>query len=472
MIEDESNEVTPELMKKAFEIGQQEIDRSCDFQLEYIKQLTITPKEVTFNKPSHELEETVKNYLGNTRLEEMMGNGKVSFNDLYYQYEKELLEHFKAEIADDENPEFSTSKVKMAFFNTTKYFIRERTLNTGKRVDNRTQLDIRPLYCEVGLFERTHGTGLFWRGDTQVLSTVTLGGYSDYLILDDMENDYVKQRYMHHYNFPPFSTHEAKAMRSSGRREIGHGRLAEKALERMIPEKEAFPYTIRVVSECLSSGGSTSMGSVCGSTLSLMDAGVPIKKPVAGIAMGLFTDHDEQGNINKHLVLNDLMGTEDFIGDMDFKVAGTREGITAIQLDTKLKGIPLSIVFETIDQAFIGYNEIMDVMLETLPAPRPQVGRYAPKLEILHINPDKIKEVIGKGGEVINKMIEQCDGIKIDFEDDGTCFLAHPDQEMINKAKALISEIVTDLEVGQQFDGEISKVEDSYMFIRLPKGKS
>jgi polyribonucleotide nucleotidyltransferase len=214
------------------------------------------------------------------------------------------------------------------------------------------------------------------------------------------------------------------------------------------------------------------MGSVCGSTLSLMDAGVPIKKPVAGIAMGLFTDHDEQGNITKHLVLNDLMGTEDFIGDMDFKVAGTREGITAIQLDTKLKGIPLAIVFETIDQAFTGYNEIMDVMLETLPAPRPAVGRYAPKIHVFTVDPEKIKDVIGKGGEVINKIIEQCDGIKIDFEDDGTCYLTHPDQAMIDKAKGLILEIVTDLELGQQFEAEITRVEDSYMFVRLPKGKN
>lgn len=282
-------------------------------------------KEITFNKPSAELEKIVRETLGEEKLQSMMGFNKVSFNDLYDQYQTELVEHFKAEIEDEENTEFSESKVKMAFFNVVKYFIRERTLSTGKRVDDRGQFDIRPLYCEVGLFKRTHGTGLFRRGDTQVLSTVTLGGPTDYLILDDMENDDVKQRYIHHYNFPPFSTGEAKGIRGVGRREIGHGRLAEKALERMIPDKTEFPYTIRVVSECLSSGGSTSMGSVCGSTLSLMDAGVPLKKPVAGIAMGLFTDHDDEGNITKHLVLNDLMGTEDFIGDMDFKVAGTRE---------------------------------------------------------------------------------------------------------------------------------------------------
>ncbi|MFA6778112.1 MAG: polyribonucleotide nucleotidyltransferase [Bacilli bacterium] len=447
MIETEANEVSDEVLKKAFEIGQAEIDRSCDFQSEFLAQLTITPKEVTFNKPSATLEEAVKSYLGSEKLESLMGNAKVSFNEGFSAFEKELLEAFKEQIADETNVEYSVSKVKMAFFNVTKYHIRNRTLDLGKRVDDRTKLDIRPLYCEVGLFERTHGTGLFWRGDTQVLSTVTLGGPTEYLILDDMENDDIQQRYFHHYNFPPFSVGEARGIRGVGRREIGHGRLAEKALEKMIPTKEEFPYTIRVVSECLGSGGSTSMGSVCGSTLSLMDAGVPIKKPVAGIAMGLFTEHDEAGTITKYAVLNDLMGTEDFIGDMDFKVAGTRDGITAIQLDTKLKGIPLSIVFETIDQANAGYREIMEVMLETLPAPRAQVGRYAPKIHVFTVDPAKIKEVIGKGGDVINKIIEDCDNIKIDFEDDGTCYLTHADLHIIDKAKAIIMEIVTDLEV-------------------------
>jgi polyribonucleotide nucleotidyltransferase len=220
MIETEANEVSKEILKKAFELGQEEIDRSCDFQEQYLQQLSITPKEVSFNKPSHELEGTVRSFLGEEKLEAMMGNAKVSFNDLYYQYEKELLEQFKEQIEDEANEEYSVSKMKMAFFNVTKYYIRERTLSTGKRVDDRTQLDIRPLYCEVGLFERTHGTGLFWRGDTQVLSTVTLGGPTEYLILDDMENDDVKQRYMHHYNFPPFSTGEARGIRGTGRREI------------------------------------------------------------------------------------------------------------------------------------------------------------------------------------------------------------------------------------------------------------
>ena len=286
-----------------------------------------------------------------------------------------------------------------------------------------------------------------------------------------MEHDDVQRRYFHHYNFPPFSTGEAKAMRSTGRREIGHGRLAEKALENMIPSKEEFPYTIRVVSECLWSGGSTSMGSVCGSTLALMDAWVPIKKPVAGIAMGLMTESDEAGNITKHLVLNDLMATEDFTWDMDFKVAGTKDGITAIQLDTKLKGLPINIVHETIDRASEGYKEIMWFMLETIPAPRNWVKEYAPKIHVFKINPEKIKEVIGKGWENIDKIIEECDNIKIDFEDDGTCFLTHEKQEIIEKAKNIILEIATDLEVGQSFNAKVVRVENYGLFVQLPKGK-
>ncbi len=471
MIEDESKEVPLDILKKAFEIWQEEINRSCDFQLDFLSMLNVTEKEVMFNKPSHELEEEVRLFLWEEKLEWMMGNTKVPFNDLFAQYEKECVEHFKEQIEDEEDEEHTESKIKMAFFNVTKYHIRGRTLSQHKRVDDRLQKDIRPLYCETWLFERTHGTGLFRRWDTQVLSTVTLGWPKDYQILDDMENDGTIQRYIHHYNFPPFSTWEAKGIRGTWRREIWHGRLAEKALENMIPSKEEFPYTIRVVSECLGSGGSTSMGSVCGSTLSLMDAWVPIKKPVAWVAMWLFTDHDEAWNITDHMVLTDLMWTEDFIWDMDFKVAWTRDWVNAIQLDTKLKWIPLSIVFETIDQAFEWYNEIMDVMLDTLPAPRDHVGKYAPKIQVFKINPDKIKDVIGKNGDVINDIIAQCDNIKIDFEDDGTCFLTHPDQAIIDKAKAIILEIATDLEVWQEFDAEISRVEEYGVFVKLPKGK-
>ena len=471
MIECEGKEFPDNLMKEAFTLWQKVIDESCDWQADFIKTLEIKPQEITFNKPTEKTMEIINSYLTSDKLEAMAGNTKTPFNELYNLYEKDILALAKEQTTEENEADFTESKLKMGVFNAIKAFIRSRTIDTGKRIDDRGILDIRPLYCETDNLPRVHGSGLFWRGDTQVLSTVTLGGPTDYLVLDDMEHNDVQQRYFHHYNFPPFSTGEAKAMRGTGRREIGHGRLAEKALEFMIPSKESFPYSIRVVSECLGSGGSTSMGSVCGSTLALMDAWVPIKKPVAGIAMGLMTEHLEDGTITKYQILNDLMGTEDFTGDMDFKVAGTKEGINAIQLDTKLKGLPLTIVHETIDRASAGYKEIMDFMLQTIAEPRAQVKEYAPKIHVFSIKPEKIKEVIGKGGEMIDKIIEQCDNIKIDFEDDGTCFLTHSNQAIIEKAKNLILEIATDLEVGQSFEAKVVRIADFGLFVQLPKGK-
>ena len=471
MIECEGKEFPDNLMKEAFTLWQKVIDESCDWQADFIKTLEIKPQEITFNKPTEKTMEIINSYLTSDKLEAMAGNTKTPFNELYNLYEKDILALAKEQTTEENEADFTESKLKMGVFNAIKAFIRSRTIDTGKRIDDRGILDIRPLYCETDNLPRVHGSGLFWRGDTQVLSTVTLGGPTDYLVLDDMEHNDVQQRYFHHYNFPPFSTGEAKAMRGTGRREIGHGRLAEKALEFMIPSKESFPYSIRVVSECLGSGGSTSMGSVCGSTLALMDAWVPIKKPVAGIAMGLMTEHLEDGTITKYQILNDLMGTEDFTGDMDFKVAGTKEGINAIQLDTKLKGLPLNIVHETIDRASAGYKEIMDFMLQTIAEPRAQVKEYAPKIHVFSIKPEKIKEVIGKGGEMIDKIIEQCDNIKIDFEDDGTCFLTHSNQAIIEKAKNLILEIATDLEVGQSFEAKVVRIADFGLFVQLPKGK-
>ena len=471
MIEAEGNEVPKDLLKEAFLIGQKAIDTSCDFQTEFLKKIAPTPQTIVYNKPSEDLIAYVKNILTQDKLDALAGHTKVPFNDLSAQYEKEVLELAKDKIADPEQPDFTETKVKMAVFMVIKYFLRHRTLSTGKRIDDRDQKDIRPIYCEVDLLPRVHGSSLFRRGDTQVLNTVTLWWPKEYLILDDMENDGIHQRYIHHYNFPPFSVGDAKAMRGTGRREIGHGRLAEKALEKVLPSMEQFPYTIRAVSECLGSWGSTSMGSVCSSTLALMAAGVPIQKPVAGIAMGLMTEHDDDDNITKHIVLNDLMATEDFTGDMDFKVAGTKDGMTAIQLDTKLKGLTMDIIHETIDRAFEWYAEIMNVMLQTIDQPRPTVGQYAPKLKIIHIKPEKVREVIGKGGDVINGIIDKHPGVKIDFEDDGTCYIGHMDQSVIDAVETIILEIASDLEVGQEFDAKIKRVEDYGLFVELPKKK-
>ena len=471
MIESEGSEIPEDILKKALEIWQEQIDKSCDFQIQFIKKLKIQVKEITYNKPSEELMAYISNILTADKLQALTGNSKVPFNDLSSQYEKEVLEICKEKMNDSEYPDFTESKIKIWVFNTIKYFIRSRTLETWKRIDDRKQEDIRPLFCEVGLLPRVHWAWLFWRWDTQVLTTVTLGCPGDFLILDDMENDWVKQRYFHHYNFPPFSVHEAKGMRWTGRREIWHGRLAEKALERMMPTKEVFPYIVRLVSECLWSWWSTSMWSVCGSTLSLMDAWVPIKKPVSGIAMWLMTDHDDAWNITKHIVLNDLMATEDFTWDMDFKVAWTRDWVTAIQLDTKLKGITMDIIHETITKAIAWYNEIMDFMLQTIDKPRDHVATYAPKIFAFKVPMLKVKEVIWKWWDVINKIIEDCGDIKIDFEDDGTCYLTHQDQAMIDKALGIIKEIVTDLEAGQEFDAKVTRVEDYWLFVQLPKNK-
>lgn len=471
MIECGANEVPENILKEAFEIWQKEIDKVCDLQSEFLNKLIIQQQEVIFNKPSPSVIAYISNILTQDKLDLLTGHTKEPFNHLFNSYQKEVLALCADKIENDEQEEFTESTVKMWVFNVIKYFIRNRTLETWKRLDDRWEKDIRSLYCEVNGVPKIHGVGLFWRGDTQVMTTTTLGGPKDYLVYEDMENDNVQQRYFHHYNFPPFSVWEANTIRFVWRREIWHGKLAEKALMPMIPSKEIFPYSIRTVSECLGSGGSTSMWSVCGSTLSLMDAWVPIKKPVAGIAMWLMTKLDENENIEKYTILNDLQGTEDFTWDMDFKVAGTKDGITAIQLDTKLKGLPLNIVHETMTRSIEWYNEIMDFMLETISESRTQVKESAPKIRVFKINPDKVREVIGKWWDVINDIIEKCGDIKIDFEDDWTCFLTHPDQAMIEKAEAIILEIVTDLEVWQAFEAKISRVEDYGLFLDLPKGK-
>jgi polyribonucleotide nucleotidyltransferase len=473
MIECDAHEVSLDILKQMFALGQQHIDRSCAMQEEFLQKLRINPKQETINIPSQELLAYVSGILHTEgKMENLVGNTKVNFNELFNQYEQEVLSVCADKIADSAHADFTRNKVKMAVFTVVKKYIRHRTIAEWLRLDDRKSEDIRPLYCEVGLLPRVHGSGLFWRGDTQVLSTVTLGAPGDHEVQENMEEFDVAKRYMHHYNFPGFSTNEARMMRGPGRREIGHGKLAEKALEYMIPSQTEFPYTIRVVSDCMSSGGSTSMGSVCGSTLALMHAGVPLIKPVAGVAMGLMTEHDEDGSIHAYKVLTDLMGTEDFTGDMDFKVAGTKDGVTAIQLDTKLKGITMDIVHETLDRAFAGYMEIMNFMLETIAQPNTELSEFAPKIKVLHIKPEKVKEVIGRGGETIDKIIELSGGVKIDFEDDGRCFISHQDQASIDKAMNLILDIAEDLEIGKVYEGTVSRVEDYGLFVSLPKKKS
>ena len=343
--------------------------------------------------------------------------------------------------------------------------LRQLILLENRRADGRTLEQIRTLSAEVGVLPRTHGSGLFQRGETQVLSVVTLGAPSMEQTLDTMEESGTK-RYMHHYNFPPFSVGEVGPLRGPGRREIGHGALAEKALLPMIPGKEEFPYTIRVVSEVLSSNGSSSQASICGSTLSLMDAGVPIKKPVAGIAMGLITDYNDD---SKYRILTDIQGFEDHSGDMDFKIAGTADGITAVQMDTKIHGLTADIIKDTFTQAKKARLEILAVMAKAIDTPRAELSPYAPRITTVHINPDKIRDVIGPGGKMINKIIAET-GVNIDIEDDGSVFITAVSPEGAAKAKEWIETLTAEAEIGKTYYGKVTRMfEFGAMVEFLPK---
>jgi len=373
--------------------------------------------------------------------------------------EEDCAEHFAQDF------EGRLGEVVDALYNLKKEIMRGKILEKGQRPDGRGLADIRPIWCEEGLLPRTHGSAVFTRGETQVLTVTTLGSMSDVQILDGLGTEDFK-RYIHHYNMPPYATGEAGRMRSPGRREVGHGALAERALEPVIPGEDEFPYAIRLVSEVLSSNGSSSMASVCGSTLSLMDAGVPIKGPVAGVAMGLIKGEAD----DKVAVLTDIQGLEDFLGDMDFKVAGTVKGITAIQMDIKIAGIDRPILEKALSQALTGRLHILKVMLDSLGQPRSQVSRYAPKIVRFTINPEKIREVIGPGGKMINKIIAET-GVKIDIEDDGRVYIATPDEAAAVKARRIIEGIAKDVEVGDVYLGKVVRIMNFGAFIELTPGK-
>ena len=359
----------------------------------------------------------------------------------------------------------SAGDIDAILYNLTKEVVRDKIINKGIRPDGRKHDEIRPIWSEIGILARTHGSAVFTRGQTQVMTITTLGTIGEAQILDGITLEENK-RYMHQYNMPPYSTGEAKMMRGPGRREIGHGALAERALEPVLPSEEEFPYCMRLVSEVISSNGSTSQASICASTLSLMDAGVPIKKPVAGVAMGLIKD-DANGNI---AILTDIQGLEDFLGDMDFKVAGTRDGITAIQMDIKIKGISEEILTRALEQARVGRMFILGKMLETLSEPHAELSRFAPRILSFSINPDKIRDVIGSGGKTINKIIADT-GVKIDIEDDGRVFIASPDADAADEAKRIIMGIVKDIEVGDVFLGKVVRIMPFGAFVNLTPGK-
>ena len=372
---------------------------------------------------------------------------------------KEILEHFAEKYVDSER------QILDVLYKVKKEIMRTKILEKGIRPDGRKLDEIRPIWCEVGILPRVHGSAVFTRGETQVMTTCTLGSLRDTQILDGLDDEEEK-RYMHHYNFPAYSTGEAKPLKSAGRREIGHGALAERSLVPVLPSEEEFPYAIRTVSEVLSSNGSTSQASVCGSTLALMDAGVPIKAPVAGCAMGLIKD-EKSGKV---AILTDIQGLEDFLGDMDFKVAGTTKGITAIQMDIKIKGIDEKILREALARAREGRLFILNKMNAVLSEPRKELSPYAPKIISFSINPDKIKDVIGSGGKMINKIIDET-GVKIDIEDNGLVMICGVDQEKSNRAKEIIMSIAEDIEVGKIYTGKVVRILQFGAFVEIGYNK-
>ncbi len=466
MIEAGADEIPDGTMLEAIKMAHVEIKKVCEF-IQKIKDEIGKPK---FEYTSFAVNEEVYDIIAGEFSERMKQD--VQTPDKPERDEKidKLTEDVKAwyeEKYGEEKLEEDSKAIADALYKLEKKTVRKLILEEGKRVDGRGIYDIRPLSCEVGLIPRVHGSALFNRGRTQVMSIVTLGMKSEEQILDGLDTEESK-RYMHQYNFPGYSVGEAKSSRGPGRREIGHGALAEKALVPVLPSVEEFPYAIRVVSEILSSNGSTSQGSICASTLALMDAGVPIKKPVAGISTGLITDENDP---SKYVVITDIQGIEDFFGDMDFKVGGTKDGITAIQVDIKVDGLSYEIIAEAFERTAKARAYILDeIMAPQIAEPRNEISKYAPKIINMQINPEKIKDVIGSGGKVINKIIDET-GVKIDIEEDGSVFIYSDDIEGARKAQSIIEEITREIELEGIYTGKVTRIATFGAFVDLGGGK-
>ena len=448
MVEAGAKEIDDEAMVGAILFGHEEIKKQCAFIEEIVKECGKTKLEMDLYHVPEDLDAAVRAYAGEKLDYALDTFDRFERQARQDEVEKDVLAHFAEEFPGMER------EMKDSLYYITKEKVRAKITNTGVRPDGRSLTEIRPIWCEHGILPRVHGSAVFTRGMTQVMTTCTLGTISEVQKLEGLDNEEYK-RYIHHYNMPGYASGEAKPLRSPGRREIGHGALAERALEPVIPSEEEFPYAIRLVSEVLSSNGSTSQASVCGSTMALMDAGVPIKRPVAGIAMGLIKD-TESGKIS---VLSDIQGLEDFLGDMDFKVAGTVKGITAIQMDIKIKGISEEILRKAIHQANEGRHFILGKMLECIPEPNKELSKYAPKIISFTIPTEKIKDVIGSGGKTINKIIDET-GVKIDINDDGKVFIATYGEDMskAEKAKAMVMSIARDPEVGDMFISTVVRI--------------
>lgn len=457
MVEAGANEVPENIMLEAILFGHQEIKNICKFIDEIKKEVGKEKQEYNVFKANEEIEIEIRNFAIDKLVDAIQTKDKQEREENIENVKSEVYEYFLEKYPENEKD------IEEVMYDITKEQVRKMIIEKGIRPDNREINEIRPISCEVGILPRTHGSGLFTRGQTQVLTVATLGASSDVQIIDGID-DTESKRYMHHYNFPPFSVGDTRFLRGPGRREIGHGALAERALEPVVPSYEDFPYTIRLVSEVLSSNGSSSQASVCGSTLALLDAGVPIMAPVAGIAMGLMKSED---NVT---ILTDIQGMEDFLGDMDFKVAGTEKGITAIQMDIKIAGIGREILKEALDRARIGRLFILNKMLEAIDQPRSELSPYAPRIFTMEIDPDKIRDVIGPGGKMINKIIDET-GVKIDIDDDGKVSIASENMEMGEKAKELILEVIKEVEVGDIYMGKVVKIVPFGAFIEIINGK-
>lgn len=464
MVEAGADEVSEEVMLDAIFFGHEEIKKLVEFIDEIVAEVGKPKKELVLKQIPEDIDAAVRAYATGRMQEAIHTFDKLERLDNMDAVEIETKEHF-AEIYPDNEKDIAA-----VLYNITKESVRNMILDEGIRPDNRKTTEIRPVWCETGLLPRVHGSGLFTRGQTQVLSTCTLAPSSEAQMIDGI-TEQTEKRYMHHYNFPGYCTGEAKSPRSPGRREIGHGALAERALLPVIPPVEEFPYALRVVSDVLSSNGSSSMGSTCGSTLALMDAGVPIKRPVSGIAMGLISRTEEDGS-QKIAVLSDIQGMEDFLGDMDFKVTGTEVGVTAIQMDIKIHGLSREILEKALAQAKEGRAHILDVMLEEIPEPRKEMSKYAPRSINMMIDPDKIRIVIGPGGKTINRIIDET-GVKIDIAEDASGLISIYSSDMAGAeaAKREIELLTKDAEVGQTYEGKVTKIMSFGAFIEILPGK-
>ena len=464
MVEAGADEVPEEVMLDAIFFGHEEIKKLVEFIDEIVAEVGKPKKELVIKQIPEDIDAAVRAYATGRMQEAIHTFDKLERLDNMDAVEVETKEHF-AEIYPDNEKDIAA-----VLYNITKESVRNMILDEGIRPDNRKTTEIRPVWCETGLLPRVHGSGLFTRGQTQVMSTCTLAPSSEAQMIDGI-TEQTEKRYMHHYNFPGYCTGEAKSPRSPGRREIGHGALAERALLPVIPPVEEFPYALRVVSDVLSSNGSSSMGSTCGSTLALMDAGVPIKRPVSGIAMGLISRTEEDGS-QKIAVLSDIQGMEDFLGDMDFKVTGTEVGVTAIQMDIKIHGLSREILEKALAQAKEGRAHILDVMLEEIPEPRKEMSKYAPRSINMMIDPDKIRIVIGPGGKTINRIIDET-GVKIDIAEDASGLISIYSLDMAGAeaAKREIELLTKDAEVGQTYEGKVTKIMSFGAFIEILPGK-